>query len=126
MFEWLFPGWTNPHVLALLVGARLLFDAGLTAVVARSLGVRSSATAAAAGASVCSAATTVLVLRGVFGTHAANVELLVQLGLVVLAGVAASRRRATGTLLGFALAAAGALVLGLLAVPLYGEATVAP
>lgn len=127
VFEWLFPTWSDPQALALVVLGRLVLDASLTAIVARTFGRRSAVTAVAAAVTIGSAVTMVLVLRpGTLGTNAANVELLAQLGLLGVAGYAVARTPSAPRIGAFALVGVAALALWLLSIPIYGEATVAP
>ena len=126
MFEWLFPNWTNPGVLAAVVAGRTLLNGGLTAVVARAAGHRSLLAVVAAAVTVASAAVTVLVLRGTLGHGPSLAEMAAQLCLLALAGAAVYRHPSRGRVAAVALLTVAVLALGLLMVPIYGEATVAP
>lgn len=126
MFEWLFPTWTNPAVLALIVGARALVNATLTTLVAESRGPTAGFTIVAAVFTLLSTAISVPVLRGDPGLDASYLEFVVQVALVSLAGYVVysspSTRRARATIL----TAFCAIALLIVVIPLYGEATVAP
>ncbi|QLG62187.1 hypothetical protein [Halorarum salinum] len=126
MFEWLFPTWTNPAVLALIVGARTLANGALAVLVARSRSPGTAITGVAAGLALLSTALTVSVLRGDLGLGASYLEFAVQVALVGLAGVAVRSNPSTGRWRATALAAFCAVGLLLITIPLYGEATVAP
>ena len=126
MFDWLFPNWTAPEIVTLLVALRALWNVVLT------LSIREAAESlppvVAAGAlTVASTVLTVGVLRGDFGITVSRVESLVQLTLLALAVVVVrrgdgSRRARNGVIAG----GTAAVVLYLLSIPLFGEATVAP
>lgn len=126
MFEWLFPGWTAPGLLALVVTLRTLCNLGLTASM---WDASDSTLAVLAGGSltVASGVLTVGVLRGAFGLAVSHGESIVQLTLLVLAAVVVARgggsKRGRNLAL---LAGVGAVLLYLVSIPLFGEATVAP
>lgn len=127
MFEWLFPNWTNPHVLAALVAARALLDVSLTAVVADALGIRSPATAVAATVTLLSPVVMVLVLRpDGLGYPASLAELTSQLGLLAVAGYAVYADPSPRRVAVAAVVSLAALALAVVMIPIYGEATVAP
>ncbi|SDM82204.1 hypothetical protein SAMN04487949_2704 [Halogranum gelatinilyticum] len=127
-FDWLFPTWSDPLAIAVFVGLRVLANSSLTLLVARVAGSAAVATKILAGGTALSAVVTVSVLRpGGLGLTASYVELLVQVGLLVIAGYAVYSRptdRRTG--LATALVLVVAALLTLATVPLYGEALVAP
>lgn len=126
MFDWLFPTWTSPGLLALVVGLRTLCNVGLTASMREASGA-DRAVAAGAALTLASLGLTVGALRGSFGLAVSHVESLVQVSLLVLTGAVVLRgnggKRARDRAI---LAGAGAVVLSLLSIPLFGEATVAP
>lgn len=127
MFDWLFPTWSNPALLAAVVAARGLLDASLTAIVGDALGYRSPLTLAAAAVTLLSVVVMVLVLRpGTLGHRASLVEIAGQLGLVAVGAYAVYANPSTGRIVGVALVSVGILALAGLTIPLYGEATVAP
>lgn len=127
MFEWLFPNWSNPAAVVALVAARVGVDAALTAAVADAVGRRSLPAVGAATATLLSGVLMVLVLRpGGPGLRASYVELLLQVGLVVVAGYVAYAHRSTARRATVAAAGTGVLALLLVSVPIYGEALVAP
>ncbi|WP_313692913.1 hypothetical protein [Halorarum halobium] len=128
MFEWLFPTWTNPALLALLVGLRAAANVALTALVARSRPPKAGSvvTVGAAALTVLSAALSVLVLRGDLGLGASYLEFAVQVVLVVAGGYAVRSNGSTRQVRAALLAAACAIGLLLVTIPAYGEATVAP
>jgi len=104
MIEWLFPGWSNPALVASVAAARLLLD--LTVLVAVLM---------------------VSVLRpGGPGRAGSNAELLAQGLLLVLGGYATSANPSTARWIAFGAVALAVLATALPAVVLYGEATVAP
>ncbi|WP_224333957.1 hypothetical protein [Haloprofundus halobius] len=127
MFEWLFPGWSNPLAMTVFVGLRVLLNVALTVLTARSVGRRAPSTLLVGVGTLVSAVMMVLLLRpGVLGYSASFVEFALQLLLVALAGYAAfaagskQRRVTTVTII------VGAIALLLFTVPIYGEAFVAP
>jgi hypothetical protein len=126
MFDWLFPGWTAPGLLTLVVALRTLCNVGLTASM---WGASRSRLAAVAGGTLTVASTvlTVGVLRGTFGLTVSHVESLVQLTLLVLAAIVVTigngRKRWRNRAI---VAGVGAVLLYLFSIPLFGEATVAP
>ena len=126
MFDWLFPGWTAPGLLALIVALRALCNAGLTA----SMWDASGSRLAAVAGGVLTAASTVLtvgVLRGAFGITVSHVESLLQLTLLVLAVAVVARGDGSKRWRNRAVVAGGgAVVLYVFSIPLFGEATVAP
>ncbi|QCJ46066.1 hypothetical protein [Haloprofundus sp. MHR1] len=127
MFEWLFPGWSNPLGLTAFVGLRILLNVALTVLAARAVGRRAATTVAMAAGTALSAAMVVLLLRpGVLGYTASFVELGVQLAIVVLGGYVAYVDRSTGRRVVTTTALVAALALLLFTIPLYGEAFVAP
>lgn len=127
MFEWLFPNWSNPALLAVLVAARVVVDASLAATVADALGPGSLPARATVAATVLAAVSMVLVLRpGGLGLRASYVDLLLQVALVVVAGYVAYAHPSSFRRVAVVLAGTGAIALILVAVPLYGEALVAP
>lgn len=127
MLEALFPGWSNPAVLAALVALRISVNGLLVAVVAATVGRDAPATAVSAGAALCSAVLVVTVLRpGGPGLNASYVELLAQLVVLGCAGYAAYSSREPRRALALGLVGALALLLGLYTIPIYGEAFVAP
>jgi len=127
VFEWLFPNWTNPHVLAGLVAVRTVLDASFTVVVADALGVRSPATAVAIGVTLLSPVVMVLVLRpGGLGHSASLAELVAQLGLLAVAGYAVYVNPSSRRVVVTAALSLAALALAVVMIPIYGEATVAP
>ncbi len=126
MFDWLFPNWTSPAFLTLLVALRTLCNLGLTASIRDATG---SVLAVAAGGALTVASTvlTVGVLRGAFGITVSHGESLVQLTLLVLAAVVVLRGEADSRARNLAiLAGTAAVLLYLVSIPLFGEATVAP
>ncbi|KTG09146.1 hypothetical protein AUR64_15230 [Haloprofundus marisrubri] len=127
MFEWLFPGWSNPFAMVVFVSLRILLNAALTGLTARSAGRRSPLTLLVGAGTLVSAVMVVLLLRpGGLGYTASFVEFALQLVIVALAGYAVlstdSKRRRVTT----ATTIVGALALLLFSVPIYGEAFVAP
>ena len=126
MFDWLFSTWTSPGTLALLVALRTVCNVGLTASI-RDASDSVFAVAAGAALTVASAVLTVGVLRGTFGITVSHVESLVQLTLLVLAAAVVLRGDAGSRARNWAiLAGAAAVLLYLVSIPLFGEATVAP
>lgn len=126
MFDWLFPGWTAPGLLALVVTLRTLCNVGLTAAMWDASGSR-LAVAAGGALTVASTVLTVGVLRGAFGLTVSHVESLLQVTLLVLAGVVIARGEASNRWRNRALVAGlAAVLLYLFSIPLFGEATVAP
>lgn len=126
MFDWLFPGWTGAGLLTLVVALRTLCNAVLAASMWDA--TRSRLPVAAGGAlTVASTVLTVGVLRGAFGLRVSHFEGLLQLTLLVLAAVVVARGHGSKRGRNWAvLAGAGAVVLYLFSIPLFGEATVAP
>ncbi|MBP1985676.1 hypothetical protein [Halolamina salifodinae] len=124
MFDWLFPGWTAPGVLAAIVALRTLCNVGLTLAV-RDATDSPSAVGVAAALTAVSLVLTVGVLRGAFGLQTSHAETVVQAALLVVTGVVVARGDGMGRRLA-AVAGAVAVLLYLLSIPLFGEATVAP
>lgn len=124
MFDWLFPGWTSPWLLTAIVALRTLCNVGLTVAVRDATEI-SLPVAAAAALTVASTVLTVGVLRGTFGLSVSHVETVVQVVLLVLAGIIVSRSNGPGRSRAI-VAGAGAVLLYLFSIPLFGEATVAP
>ncbi|MFW5935171.1 MAG: hypothetical protein ACOCQL_04910 [Halolamina sp.] len=126
VFDWLFPGWTGAGLITLIVTLRTLCNVGLTAAV-REASDSALAVVAAAALTCASLVLTVGVIRGAFGITVSHVESLIQVTLLVLAGVVVARgdgsKRGRNVAV---LAGAGAVVLYLFSIPLFGEATVAP
>ena len=127
MLELLFPNWSNPLGIALFLAVRLACNVGLTATVAGRMGRRPRTVALATG-TLASTVLAVLVLRpGVLGVRASLVEVLLQASLVGVTLVTTYQRpegwRAVVATVGLV---AVALLLGLVTIPVYGEALVAP
>ncbi|QZY00402.1 hypothetical protein [Halobaculum rubrum] len=127
MFEPLFPNWSSPAAVAGLVALLALSNATLVALVATASWGDRRRTALATAVAVGSVAAAVSVLRvGGLGNAGGNVELLARFMLILVAGRAVVSRPTAVRLVVGAVAVVGALVLLLVTVPLYGEATVAP
>lgn len=126
MLDWVFPGWTAPELLALIVTLRTVCNVGLTTSMWDAS--RSALAAVAGGAlTVASTVLTVGVLRGAFGLSVSHVESLVQLTLLGLAAVVVARGDPSEQWRNRAvIAGVGAVLLYLVSIPLFGEATVAP
>jgi len=126
VFDWLFPGWTAPGLLTLIVVLRTLCNVGLTA----SMWDASESTLVAAAGGALTVASTVLtvgVLRGAFGLSVSHVESLLQLTLLLLTTVVVAR--GNGSKRGrtrAVIAGVAAVLLYFVSIPLFGEATVAP
>jgi hypothetical protein len=128
MFDWLFPNWSNPAGVVLLLGVRLGCNVGLTALVARRLGRRHRRTVAMAAGTFASSVITVLVLRpGGLGLTASRAESALQLTLLAVAGYTVARepRGIRGVLPALAVGLVASF-LTLLMIIIYGEALVAP
>jgi hypothetical protein len=128
MLDWLFPNWSDPLGIALLLALRLACNLGLTATVADRVGRRRPRTVAMAAGTVASTVLSVVVLRpGVLGIRASLVEVLLQASLVVVALVT-TYQRPDGWLRVLATVALAvvALLFGLVMISVYGEALVAP
>lgn len=127
MFEWLFPGWSSPATVAATVGVRLLLNAALVGLVARTAGRDAGLTLAAAGATLASTGLMVAVLRpGGPGTAGTYADLLLQAALLAVAGYVAYASPKRTDRIAFAAVALGVVGVALPTVVLYGEATVAP
>jgi hypothetical protein len=127
MFDWLFPGWSNPGIVAAFVALRAVVNGLLTALVARVEGARSRLTALVGGLSGLSVVMVVLVLRpGTLGHPASYVELMVGSLVPLLSGVAVYRHRTRVRLLSYLALLVPCLFFLLWTVVLYGEAFVAP
>lgn len=127
VFDWLFPNWSTPALVAGVVALRFLLNAGLTSLVAGATGRSSRATVAAGAITVGGAVVAVLVLRGgTLGRSASLVDLLAQLALIGLGGYATYGHRSRGRVLAYAVLGLATLAVGLYTIPLYGESTVAP
>ena len=122
----LFPTWSAPWSLTALVAVRVGVNAVIVLLAVRA-GVSRPVVGGATLATLVSGVLTVAVLRpGGLGLTASHAEQLIQLGLVGLAVVVAARGSGLVSRLALAGLAAVAVGLGLLFVPIYGEATVAP
>ncbi|MXR42592.1 hypothetical protein GRX01_14755 [Halobaculum sp. WSA2] len=127
MFEPLFPNWSSPAAVAGFVALIALSNVTLVALVATAPGSGRRLTAVAAAVAVGSVAAAVSVLRlGGLGNAGGNVELLARFMLILVAGRAVVSRPTAVRIAAGAIAVGGALVLLVVTVPLYGEATVAP
>lgn len=127
MFEWLFPNWSNPAAIALIVGLRIGLNLAFVALIADGTGITDPFSVVTASLVVLSAAIMILALRpGVLGLQASYVELLVQLSILLLSGYTAYSNPSLARTLLTGLVIVGAIVLSLLMIPLYGEAFVAP
>lgn len=126
MFEWLFPQWSNPAFLAAIVGARIFINLVLTTIVAKSTSATSRSTVVMAVLTVLSAVLMVVVLRGGLGLNASYIEFLLQVILLVLTGYVIALNPENRRLRATVAVSFGAIVLLLIMIPLYGEATVAP
>lgn len=126
MFEWVFPSWTNPVLLILIVAARALVNTTLTVLVARSLRPIAGVTIVLAVLTILSLILSVLVLRGALGRNASYLEVALQVALIGLIGfVVYSNPSTTRVIVTIFLSiCAIGLLVGM--IPLYGEATVAP
>ncbi|WP_331233468.1 hypothetical protein [Natronorarus salvus] len=127
MFEWLFPTWSDPTRLAAVVGLRVGLNVCLVVIAASAAGARTRLSVLAGCLTLASAVITVLALRpGGLGLPASYVELLVQMSLLVLVGYAVSTNPSTAESVAYVVVSLGAVALGLLMVPIYGETFVAP
>lgn len=126
MFEWLFPHWSNPALLAAIVGARIFINMVLTMIVAQSTSATSRSTVAMAVLTALSAVLMVTVLRGSLGLNASYLEFVLQLILLILTGYAIASNPEDGRWRVTVAISLGAILLLLIMIPLYGEATVAP
>lgn len=126
MFEWLFPHWSTPALLTAIVGARIFTNIVLTMIVAKSTSAMSSFTGAAAVLTALSAVLMVIVLRGGLGLNASYLEFLLQVTLLVLTGYVIFSTPENGRLKVTVAVSLSAILLLLIIIPLYGEATVAP
>ncbi|MFH5800851.1 hypothetical protein [Haladaptatus sp. CMAA 1911] len=126
MFEWLFPQWSNPTFLAAIVGTRIFINLILTTIVAKATSATSGSTVVMAVLTVLSAVLMVVVLRGGLGLNASYLEFLLQVTLLVLTGYVVASTCENGRWRVTVAVSLGAIVLLLIMIPLYGEATVAP
>jgi hypothetical protein len=118
MLEW--------YVVAGIVGIRVLFNGGLTALVAKSGSPTSRAAICAAVLTALSAGLTAGVLLGVLGLAASYLESLLQVALVVLTGYVVRSNPSPGRVRATIAISLCALALLLLVIPVYGDALVAP
>lgn len=129
MPESLFPGWSNPAALTVLIGLRIGVNLSLTAMSASVAGAKDALTAVAGGATIVSALIVLLVLRpGGLGLYASYIELAIQVGLLGVVGYSIFLHTSlkTSTTVAYAVSTAFAVVLMLMMLPVYGEAFVAP
>jgi hypothetical protein len=123
----IFPTWSNPWAVTALVIARTILNLSLTALIAISAGTQTWFTEVAGGVTVGSTAVMIQAIRpGPLGDRASSVELLVQLGLLALAGYAIYINFTTILFASFLVVAVLALVFWWGAVVTYGEAFHAP
>lgn len=130
MLDW-FSYWNQPAAIALLVGIKIAINAFLTLMVSRTAGKRALRTVVVGVATVLSAVLAILLLgksgrwTSDLGHIISNVELLLQLSILVVAGYVGYSRPSSRRI-GTALALLGAVLLFLYFIPIYGEAFVAP
>ncbi|MFW5920082.1 MAG: hypothetical protein ACOCSF_07850 [Halanaeroarchaeum sp.] len=126
-----FSQWNQPAAIALLVGIKIAINASLTLMVSISVGERTFHTVVMGGATALSAVVTVLLLgkgglwTSDLGQTMSNLELLLQLSILVVAGYVVYSRPSSRRI-GTVLALLGAVSLFLYFIPIYGEAFVAP
>ncbi|MBP1921035.1 hypothetical protein J2751_000018 [Halorubrum alkaliphilum] len=127
MFDALFPNWTNPEAIAVLIGLRLVCNVAMLAYVAHVAEVRSGYTATMGGlVAFSTVATAVLLTTGWGGQPLSYVELVSQVLVLGLSGYVALRVDPSPASVALLLAWPGAVLLLLAMVPVYGEAFVAP
>lgn len=127
MFEALFPNWSNPTLLGVLVGLRALINLGLVLLLWWPEPRYPRLAAVEAVGTVGSLLVALLVLRpGGLGHTASLLDLAVQFGMVALAAYAAGSAPIGARTGAIALLCLLAVALGLFMIPIYGEATVAP
>lgn len=127
MFESLFPTWSNPFAIAILVLVRTLLNVFLTAIVAHAAGIRATLTAVVAAGTVISAVMMVLLLRpGVLGHAASYVEMSLQVGLIAVAGYVVYTHDSGVHWLVAVIVSLGSIAMLVFTIPVYGEAFVAP
>lgn len=127
MFDWLFPNWSNPLHLTVLVGMRIIFNGYLTMMVAKAVGLRTLHTAVMGTVTLLSAVSTILLLRqSGLGLNASYVEFLLQVMLIAIAGYVVYSYPSSTRRIVTAIVFIGAAVLLMVMIPIYGEAFVAP
>lgn len=127
MFDWLFPAWSSPARVAAFFLVRTLVDVTLVALLARTAGPRSRRMIAGGALTVLAAVLMLSVLRpGGPGRTAGNLDLVLQVVLLAVAGHAVWQDPSRRRWVTYALLLAGSVALLLPTVVLYGEATVAP
>ena len=127
MFEPLFPNWSTPTTLVIILSLRLGFNILAVALTASIVGPRSPFTSILALCTICSIIIAVLALRpGTLGLRSSYVELSIQLGILVATAYVVANAPTIPRLLLLTLVLAGSIALGLIMIPLYGEAFVAP
>ncbi|WP_227380469.1 hypothetical protein [Haladaptatus halobius] len=126
MFERLFPHWSNPALLAAIAGMRIFINLVLTMIVAKATSATSRSTVAMVVLTVLSAVLMVIVLRDGLGLNASYLEFLLQVTLLVLTGYIVASNPENRRWRVIVAVSLGAIVLLLIMIPLYGEATVAP
>ena len=127
MLESLFPGWSNPIQLTVLVGMRFIFNVYLTIMMAKAVGSRTLHTAVMGAITVVSAALTILLLRqSGLGISASYVEFLLQVVLIAIAGYVVYTYPSGTRRIVTAVVFLGTVVLLIVMIPIYGEAFVAP
>jgi len=127
MLESLFPGWSNPIQLTVLVGMRFIFNVYLTIMMAKAVGSRTLHTAVMGAITVVSAALTILLLRqSGLGISASYVEFLLQVVLIAIAGYVVYTYPSGTRRIVTAVVFLGTVVLLAVMIPIYGEAFVAP
>jgi len=127
MLESLFPNWSNPLQLAVLVGMRIIFNVYLSITVAKAVGLRTIYTAVMGALTLVSAVLTILLLRqSGLGINVSYVEFVLQAVLIAIAGYVVYSHPSSTRQIVAALVLIGAVVLLVVMIPLYGEAFVAP
>lgn len=115
----------------MVVGIKIAINAYLTLMVSRAVGERALHTVVIGGATVLSAVLAIPLLgksghlMSSLGNTVSNIELLLQLSILVVAGYVVYSRPSSRRI-GTALALLGAVLLFLYFIPIYGEAFVAP
>lgn len=127
MIDSLFSNWSNPEVIAAIVGFRILFNLVIFGDLVTKVGVRSGYTAVVGGLITFSTVVTMLLLTTSWLGHSVSyVEQLSQILVLAVSGYVGIRIYPDQVSGVWVLAWIGAAILSLVMVPLYGEAFVAP
>ncbi|RYJ08381.1 hypothetical protein ELS19_17700 [Halogeometricum borinquense] len=122
MFEWFSKQFTNPEIVALVLGARFLSYFLYAALTAAAVGVQSRVTVLSLGLSVLSVVLTVLTLHpSGLPNSASYIDILIHFTLPVVAGYAVYVQPSNRRWIGFSLLLVSTFFFLTVLLVLYGE-----